>query len=210
MLQRSKEWHEARKGRFTASEIHKLLGQKGLGLTGEGYAFEKACELVYGIDEEEAYVSYDMQRGINLEPVAFAKFQELKAVDFIDVKEASFFPYGSDAGASPDGIVGADGCLEIKCPKPLKFFGIVAKGLAAIDSQYIAQMQFQMLCTNSQRCHFFNYVIFNGREMWHEIIVERDEVMIGFIKERIEQATAIRNDFVSYLLENQQFETVTI
>jgi exodeoxyribonuclease (lambda-induced) len=213
MQQRSKEWYEVRKGRFTASEISRLLGKDTLQRTKDAidnYAFEKATELVYGIDEEDSFTSFDMLRGINLEPLAFNRFQEMMAYKFIEVKEASFFPYGSDAGASPDGVAGDDACLEIKCPRPAKFFKLVAKGYEAIDSEYLAQMQFQMLCTNSKRCHFFNYIIYNGREMWHEVIVERDEEMITLIKERLEQAIKIRNDYMTYLIENQQFETVII
>ena len=161
MEQRSKEWFKVREGRFTASRISDLLGVKGLGLTGETYAFEKACELVYGVDEDESFESYDMKRGTELEPIAFRKFKELKEFDFLDVQETTFFPYGSHAGASPDGLVGNNAILEIKCPRPTKFFNLVAKGFDAIDKEYIAQMQMQMLCTNSVKAYFFNYIIFN-------------------------------------------------
>lgn len=205
MLQRSSDWFDARKGRFTASDIHKLLGVRGLGQTGESYIFEKAVEEVYGLDEEDTFVSNDMQRGITLEPLAFRKFKEIKEFDFLDVQETTFFSYGSHAGASPDGLVGNDAILEIKCPRPIKFFNLVAKGFDAIDKEYIAQMQMQMLCTNSKKAYFFNYIIFNGKEMWHEIEVERDEKMIDLIKERIEQAIKIKQEFVEYLITNKQF-----
>lgn len=205
MLQRSSDWFDARKGRFTASDIHKLLGVRGLGQTGESYIFEKAVEEVYGLDEDDTFISSDMQRGITLEPLAFRKFKELKEFDFLDVQETTFFPYGSHAGASPDGLVGNNAILEIKCPRPTKFFNLVAKGFDAIDKEYIAQMQMQMLCTNSVKAYFFNYIIFNGKEMWHEIEVERDEKMIDLIKERIEQAIKIKQDFVEYLITNKQF-----
>lgn len=203
--QRSNDWFNLRQGRFTASRITELLGKQGFGLTGENYIFEKAVEIVYGIDEDENLTTFDMQRGINLEPLAFRKFKELKEFDFIDVKESYFFPYTNNAGASPDGIVGDDAILEIKSPRSKKFFKLVAKGLEAIDQIYYDQMQMQMLCSNSKKCYFFNYIIFNGQEMWHEIIVERDEKRIDFIKERIEQAVKIRDEFVQYLIENKQF-----
>ena len=208
-VQRSKTWFDYRKGRFTASRINELLGVKGLGLTGENYAFENAVEILFGINEEESFSSYDMQRGVSLEPLAFRKIQELKDLEFLEVKEAYFFPFTDDAGASPDGLVGDDAILEIKCPRPNKFFKLVASGYDAIDKQYIDQMQMQMLCSNSKRCHFFNYIIFNGAEMWHEIIIERDEVRIELIKQRIKEAVLVRNEFIQYLLENQQFETTT-
>ena len=203
--QRSKEWIDMRLGKFTASEIHKLLGVKGLGDTGNAYCFEKACEVVFGKDEDENFTSIDMQRGIELEPIAFRKFKELKEVDFIDVQETFFFPYSVDAGASPDGIVGTDAVLEIKCPRSNKFFKLLAKGITAIDKEYIAQMQMQMLCSNSKQAYFFNYLIFKGQEMWHEIIVPRDEVMINLIKERIAQAVIIRDEYVNQLKTNKQW-----
>jgi len=205
MLQRSNDWFEARKGRFTASNIHKLLGVRGLGQTGESYIFEKATEEVFGLDEEDNFTSYDMQRGVELEPLAFRKFKEIKELDFYDVKETTFFSYGKHAGASPDGLVNDNAILEIKCPRPMKFFNLVAKGIDAIDKEYIAQMQMQMLCTNSEKAYFFNYIIFNGAEMWHEIEVNRDEKMIDLIKERIEESIKIKNEFIEYLITNKQF-----
>jgi hypothetical protein len=62
-----------------------------------------------------------------------------------------------------------------------------------------------MLCTNSNKCYFFNYIIYNGEAMFHEIVIERDEKMIELIKERIEQAVLIRNEFVNQLKNNKQF-----
>jgi putative phage-type endonuclease len=205
MLQRSEEWFNARKGRFTASEIHKLMGVKGLGLTGESYCFEKASEIVFGLDDEDNFISYDMKRGIELEPLAFRKFKELKEQLFIDVKETTLFPYGDNACASPDGLVGNDAILEIKCPRSTKFFNLVAKGFDAIDKEYYYQMQFQMMCTNSTKAHFFNYQIFNGVEMWHEIEVDKCEKTIALIDERLIEATKLRDEFIQYLINNKQF-----
>jgi len=203
MQQRSKEWYDIRKGRFTASRISELMGVKGLGLTGENYAFELACEEVFGIEEDNEFISYDMQRGINLEPMAFEKFKSIKELEFIDVEKCSFFVYGQNSGASPDGLVGTDSILEIKCPRSTKFFKLIKDGI--IDKNYIYQMQMQMMCTNSIKAHFFNYLIFNGREMWHEIIVERDETIIDLIKSRIEDATKLKEEFKEYLINNKQF-----
>lgn len=204
MEQRSLDWFSARLGKFTASGIHKLLGKQGLGETGKSYCFEKATELVFGNADDEDFVSFDIKRGVELEPLAFKKFKETKQEDFIDVEETTFFPYGEIGGASPDGLVGQDAILEIKCPRANKFFNIVVTG--NIDKEYIAQMQMQMLCSNSKRCYFFNYIIFNGVEMWHEIIVERDEVMIELIKQRIDEAVIIRDEYVNQLNNNKQWK----
>lgn len=203
--QRTPEWYNERLGKFTASGISNILGKQGLGKTGESYCFEKAVELVFGIDEEEKFESWDMRRGINLEPVAFEQFKVNKYFDFIDVNQAFFFPYGEDAGSSPDGVTSDKGILEIKCPRSAKFFNLVSKGVEAIDSEYYDQMQMQILSSNSTHAYFFNYIIFKGQPMWHEIVVKKDEERIELIKERLPIAIKLRNEFIEYLTKNKQF-----
>ena len=227
--QRSKEWHEARIGIFTGSEINKLMtgGRRDMtpeelaeakankikrktvdtmfGDTADSYIEEKASEIVFGKDLEEGYVSPDMQRGIDLEPLAFRKFKELKGLDFIKVTECSFFTEGDNCGASPDGLVGDDGVLEIKCPKPNKVFKILRKGISEIDPVYLDQMQMEMMVTNTQKCYFFNYIVFNGEAMWHEIVVERDDNRIEEIRNRIVEAIKIRDNYVAEFKSKAQF-----
>ena len=97
--QRSQTWYKERYGKFTASKIIDLLGVKGLGLTGETYAVERAIEQLFG-EVEEGFTSKDIQRGIDLEPTAFAKFVEVHPN--LKVQNCSFFASGEHAGASPD------------------------------------------------------------------------------------------------------------
>ena len=195
--QRSDEWFKDRWGKFTASEIHKLLGVGGLGKTGKTYAVEKAIEQIYG-QVEDSYRGADMQRGVELEPLAFAKFQEMHP----EATESFMFPYGEHAGASPDGVVGKEAILEIKCPRATKFFKIVAD--ENIDKEYYAQMQMQMLCSNSSKAYFFNYCIIDGEEFYHTIEVNRDEEMIALIKERLKEAIAIKEAYISKIKNNIQ------
>lgn len=207
MLQRSEEWFKIKDGRFSASDIVRLLGKEGLKRTNDSidnYAFEKAVQVVYGREEEPEYLPEDLKRGIEQEPLAFDRFKSIKELDFMQVEECFFFPFGDHAGASPDGLVNKDAILEIKCPRRNKFFKYVANGAKEIDSKYIAQMQMQMLCTNSIRAHFFNYLIDNGKEYWYEIIIERDEVMIQLIKDRLKIATKIKLDYIEKLRNNIQ------
>lgn len=200
-LQRTDDWFSQRIGKFTASEIYKLMGIKALGLTGQSYAFDKAVEEVYGTFDED-FVSYDMQRGVELEPLAFAKFKELQSLKFIDVENCGFFDSG-EYGASPDGLVGTDAILEIKCPKATTFFKLVATN--EIDDKYLYQMQLQMMATNRNKAHFFNYLVHDGKEYWHEIIIELDEVIKAKLLERIKEATDLKNEYKKQLLKNQQF-----
>jgi putative phage-type endonuclease len=202
-VQRTLDWHNARLGKFTASEIYKLMGIKALGLTGQSYAFDKAVEELFG-EVESNFVSYDMERGIELEPLAFAKFKELKSFDFIDVTECGFFDLGNNAGASPDGLVGEDAILEIKCPKANTFFKLVATN--EIDDKYLYQMQMQMMATNRNKAHFFNYFIFEGKEYHHEIIIDKDEVICEKILNRIFEAETLKNEYKLNLINNKQWK----
>lgn len=203
MEQRSKEWLKARQGKFTASRISELMGIRALGKTGEGYALEKAIEYFVDKDESDNFMSFDMKRGVELEPLAFAKFKEIKELEFLEVTNCGFFEFGKNAGASPDGIVSDDAVLEIKCPKKETFFKVVATN--EIDPKYYAQMQMQMLCAKKSKAYFFNYFVQDGEEFWHEIVVERDDVMIDKIKTRIDEAVIIRDEYIKLISNNKQF-----
>jgi len=198
--QRSQTWYKERYGKFTASKIIDLLGIKGLGLTGETYAVERAIEQLFG-EVEEGFTSKDMQRGIDLEPTAFAKFVEVHPN--LKVQNCSFFAYGEHAGASPDGLIDDDAILEIKCPKGKKFFRLVAE--ENIDKIYIAQMQMQMLATGRNKAYFFNYLELDDKVYHHTIIVERDEAMIDLIKERLDEAIAIKKSYMELIESKKQW-----
>ena len=200
--QRSNEWFDIRLGRFTASEIHKLMGVQGLGETGKTYAIEKAIEVISGKNEDEI-ISQDLKRGIELESLAFNKFKEIKFYEFLNVENTSFFEFGEHSGASPDGLVSNNSTLEIKCPRDLKFFKIVADG--KIDNTYIWQMQHQMLCAEKEQTYFFNYILNKGKEYWHEIIVPRDENKIDLIKKRLEEAIEIKLNYIEKITANKQW-----
>lgn len=202
--QLSEQWFAIRNGKFTASKIDSLLGIKGLGKTGETYCFEKAVELIEG-EQEEQFTSFDMQRGIEHEPYAYNKFKEIMSLEFKLVSKAEFVLYGENAGASPDGLVSDNSVLEIKCPKRAKFYRYIIDGIKAIDDVYYNQMQMQMLATKCDKAYFFNYIIINGTEKWHTIIVPRDEDRIELIKSRIEEAVIKRDEYVKTIISNKQF-----
>lgn len=201
--QRSEGWHLQRHGKFTASEIYKLMGIKGLGETGKSYAIDKAIEQLYG-DTEESFISYDMQRGIELEPLAFAKFKQLKSLEFIEVENCSFFEHDENSGASPDGLVGKEAILEIKCPKNSNFFRLVAE--EEISKPYYYQMQMQMMCTGRKFAYFFNYIVIDGTEFYHTIKLEADEEVQELMKSRIQQAVEIKNEYINKLKQNKQWK----
>lgn len=203
--QRSNEWFNQRLGRFTASQISQLMGVKGLGETGNTLAFDKAIEIVFGRDESWNVETWDMKRGKDQEQEAFELFEQLKAQQFIEVQKASFFPLGANSGASPDGLVGTDAVLEIKCPRPEKFFRIVKDGVSALDKSWTDQIQLEMKCTNSTKCYFFVFLKWQGENLYHELEIEYDAQRVDLILKRIEQAVIIRDEYVNELKTNKQF-----
>lgn len=200
--QRTEEWNNQRKGKFTASEIYKLMGVKGLGETGKTYAIEKAIEELYGKVDDD-FISFDMQRGIEIEPLAFNYFSDVMDLKFIKVTNCGFFDNCEHSGASPDGLVGDYGILEIKCPKASTFFKLVATN--EIDQKYFYQMQMQMLSTGRNKAFFFNYIIIDGVEYSHTIEVERDDIICDKIKQRISEAVLIKNEYINKINNNKQF-----
>lgn len=204
--QRSDFWFKQRLGRFTASNISDLMGVKGLGDTGNTLAFKKACEIVFGRDPDWDVETWDMKRGNETEPEAFELFQSMKATNFINVEKASFFPLGENSGASPDGLVGSNAVLEIKCPRPEKVFRIIKDGVSALDKSWVDQVQLEMKCTNSEKCYFFVYAIWNGYPIYHELEIPYDKDRVELILNRIDEAVLMRDQYVKELKENIQWQ----
>lgn len=225
--QRSPEWFRLRKGKFTASQIinlcadgsrkmteeelvqHKLEFPKSRKTTiwdiPEGlktYALEKAVEFFLD-PEEDTYLSQSVQDGKEREPFAFEKFKSIKELDFLDVKEAYFVSTDSKSGSSPDGLVSDNSVLEIKCPTKSTFFKVVA--FDYIDKKYFYQMQKQMSDTGAKQAYYFVYYIQDGEEFWHEILVPRCEETIALIKERIEIAVKLRDEYIALIKEKAQW-----
>jgi len=210
--QRSDEWHNIKEGKISASTISTILGKETLKSTKnaiDNYALEKAIELLHG--KEDVFVNFDMQRGINHEPLAFKLLSEIKGCEFLECKESGFWVLENYAGSSPDGLIyqgdELKSVIEIKCPKKTKFFKIVAKGEEVIDKNWIDQMQMQMLCTNTKECCFFIYYLDEETsfQYFHEITIQRDEERIELIKERCKIVNEKINVYVKQLEENEQF-----
>jgi putative phage-type endonuclease len=198
MEQRTNEWYTARKGLVTASKVIDILGQKALGLTGEGYAADLALAVLFPDYEEDSYTSPDMQRGIDLEPLAFNWFSTKMAEEFTEVQNCGFYAVDNIIGASPDGFVGEDAVLEIKCPRPKAFLKVVTENY--IDPKYYAQMQCQMYCTNRIKAYYVNYIIINGTEQGYTIEISRDEALIHKMLERAKETIEIRDRIINEYL----------
>ena len=154
MQQRSEEWYQARLGIPTASRISDIMSttKTGVSASYKNYMAELIAEKLTG-KPYEGFFSNAMQRGIDLE--ALARFSyEIETGNI--VKEIGFCKHPEiNMGASPDGLVGEDGLIEIKCPNTTTHLEIIQT--AKIQSKYIWQMQCQMECTNREWCDFVSF-----------------------------------------------------
>ena len=144
--QGSPEWFELRKGKLTASH-GTAIGNSGKGLL----TYVDNIILAMFIDKEFKD-SKDTLRGKELEPFARIKYEfETGNV----VKEVGFIEHCSFSGCSPDGLIGEDGGLEIKCRNDPKHLKLLLGG--SISSDTIWQIQMCLLVTGRKWWDFASY-----------------------------------------------------
>ena len=150
--QLSEEWFKARLGKVTASRVKDVMAKtkSGPAATRTNYMMELLCQRLTG-KREESFTSAAMQRGTDLEPIARMTY-ELNTGNEVTEAEFIVHPEYSAMGASPDGFVGDDGLIEIKCPNTAKHLACIQSD--SYDKQYYPQMQFQMACTGRKWCDF--------------------------------------------------------
>lgn len=185
MEQRSPEWYAARLGKVTASRVADLMAKtkSGYSTSRANYMAELICERLTG-QPAEGYTNGAMQWGIDTEPRAKAAYTFTLGQPIVDCAFAVHDKI-SAFGASPDGLIGDDGLLEIKCPNTathLEF--LLAK---SIPGKYLTQMQTQMACTNRQWCDFvsFDPRLPEGMQLWISR-VKRDDPGIMQIEIEVE------------------------
>jgi len=149
------EWHNARLAKVTASRLSAVMAKtkSGYSATRKNYMMELICQKLSG-QREESYTNTAMQRGNDLEPIARGAYEADKGV-FVDEVGLILHPAEIDFAASPDGLVGNDGLVEIKCPNTATHVEFLKNGKP--KREYILQMHGQMLCTGRRWCDFVSY-----------------------------------------------------
>lgn len=153
--QGSIEWHQQRLGKITASRIADMMARtkSGWGASRANYAAELVVERLTGV-HAEGFTSAAMQWGTDQEPYAKAAYEfwhnaTIEPAEFID------HPVVPMSGASPDGLVGADGLVEFKCPNTATHIETLTGG--SVPEKYVLQMQWQMACTGRAWCDFVSF-----------------------------------------------------
>lgn len=155
IIQGSDEWKRLRLGKVTASRVSDVIAK-----TKTGYAASRANYMAQLIAERltdtpaETYTNAAMQHGTETEPEARSAYEFYQNVT---VEEVAFVahPKIEQAGCSPDGLVGDDGLVEIKCPNTATHLETLLG--QTVPGKYEAQMQFQMACTGRAWCDFASY-----------------------------------------------------
>lgn len=155
MEQRTDEWFAARVGKATASKIADVMAKTKTGYSASraNYAAQLITERLTG-RQAESYSNAAMQWGTETEPQARAAYCWLTDNR---VEECGFFdhPRIAMSGASPDGLIGSEGLIEIKCPNSATHIATL-RG-EPVDGKYIKQMQWQMACTGRLWCDFVSF-----------------------------------------------------
>jgi len=102
----------------------------------------------------ESYSNAAMQWGTETEPLARAAYESFADV-LVDEVGYVPNPWINRAGASPDGLVGEHGLIEIKCPNTATHIDTLISD--QVPSKYITQMQWQMACTGRRWCDFVSF-----------------------------------------------------
>lgn len=155
VVQGSPEWFALRLGRVTASRVADILARTKSGPSAmrANYLAELIAERLTGVTAD-SYKSPAMQFGSDTEHEARAAYEFYQGVT---VEKIAFVPHPEidQAGCSPDGLVGGDGLVEIKCPNTATHLETLLG--QAVPGKYETQMQFQMACTERAWCDFVSY-----------------------------------------------------
>ena len=178
MEQRTEEWYASRLGKVTASRVADIVAKTKTGYSASRakYMGELLCERLTG-SRGDTYQNAAMVWGVNTEPQARVAYEA--ALGEL-VEEVGFIPHPTIemSGASPDGLVGEEGLVEIKCPTTITHIDTLLS--ITVPQQYMTQMQWQMACTGRKWCDFVSYdprLPENMQMFIHR--VERDDKMIA-------------------------------
>jgi hypothetical protein len=192
-IQGSPEWHALRLGVATASNFGKILTD-GSGKTRKTYMRKLRDEILTG-RKEQTHWSAAMERGVDLEPLARKAYEDKtnQAVDEIG------FIFKCDKrriGGSPDGLIGFDGGLEIKCPLPSTHEKYLRT--QKIPNAYRAQIQGCLWLTGRNWWDFISYCP-EFPEQYRMITIRfaRDDSFIGAMTARINHFIDELDDIVA-------------
>jgi putative phage-type endonuclease len=198
--QRTDEWFKSRLGKVTASRIADVVARTRTGYAASraNYMAQLVCERLTG-KQAESFSNAAMEWGVEQEGPArdaySAKVGEL-------VTEVGFISHPTIpmAGASPDGLVGNNGCVEIKCPSTATHIEYLFD--REPPQKYFYQMQWQMACTGTEWCDWVSYDPRLPAELQLLVVrIPRDTDCITILEKEVSEFLAELDGKVSKLKE---------
>jgi len=191
--QGSQEWFDVKLGVPSASNFDKIVTMKGEpSKQAQKYMYQLTAERVSGV-REETFQSQAMTRGIEMEAEARGLY-EIATGATVDLCGLCFKDEAKLFGASPDGLVGEDGCIEIKCPNAATHVGyLLGKKL---PSEYFQQTQGQLLVTGRKWNDYVSY--FPGLKPLIVRVV-RDEVFLEALEKELNNFVTELNKLVNQI-----------
>lgn len=180
------EWHQLRAGKVTASRVADILAQTRTGPSAsrQNYLIELALQRSTGTIEP-SYTNAFMQHGIDTEPQARVAY-EVETGNFVDQVAFIDHPTIANFGCSPDGLIGDDGLIEIKCPNSATHWEYFKAKKP--PQKYVTQIQTQLCVTGRKWCDFVSFdPRMPSRSQLLIVRVDRDEVFIAEIEEKVKQ-----------------------
>lgn len=194
------EWLSERAGKVTASRIADVMAKtkSGYGAARANYMADLIAERLTGVPKQ-GFTNAAMQWGTETEPQARAMYEFQTGESVV---ETGFVPHPTIpmTGASPDGLVGIEGLVEIKCPNTATHITTLRGG--KIDRKYLLQMHWQMICIDRNWCDFVSFDPRLPDEMqMHIERVELDEDLASEITTEVTAFLAELDETVADLRE---------
>jgi putative phage-type endonuclease len=184
IIQGTPEWFAQRLGKVTASRVADVIAK-----TKSGYSTSRANYLAQLVAERltgrvaESYSNAAMQHGTETEPLARMAYEAETGLMVTEVAMIDH-PTIPMTGASPDGFVGDQGLVEIKCPNTATHIDTLLSDKT--QSKYTPQIQWQMACTGKKWCDFVSFDPRLPEDMQLFVTrVERDDAYIAELEAEI-------------------------
>lgn len=189
MIQGSQEWKDARLGWVTASRFADVMTQPrgkaaSLSQTADSYMLDLVGEWLTG-QQASTFESFAMKRGTELEPLARDAYSA-RTGRAVFTTGFVRHPTESLVGCSPDGVIGDDGGIEIKCPETYKaHVRVLVSG--EMPEEHTAQVQGAMWVTGREWWDFvsFDPRMPNDATQLMIVRVPRDEAYIVELADRV-------------------------
>lgn len=196
--QGSEAWFAARLGKVSASRIADVVAKTktGWGASRANYAADLIAERLTGV-KAESYSNAAMQWGTDNEPAA-RKAYEFMTGNGVATVGLVLHPSIAMSCASPDGLVGDDGLVEIKCPNTATHLDTLLG--APVADKYVKQMNWQMACSGRAWCDFVSFdPRLPGEMALHITRIARDDELIKSLEADVSVFLAEIADKVSRL-----------